>query len=183
VQQIPNEDSIESTTAFVVSRFASLCASQIKAALDEALRDIDALSFAVLDTARHAQALLPVVDELGQDAGRISDAIAANSAALQRAVENSSTRLQFADRLSQRLSNVSTNLVGLADLMQSSNLPITDTQRSDLLERTRATFTMEQERQMFDALFASPTAAADAAAQIDASPDPVLFRGDNSDGT
>ena len=64
-------------------------------------------------------------------------------------------RLQFADRMNQRLSNVASNLAGLADLMQPAEWPATDIKWREFLKRTRATFSMEQERQMFDAVFAA----------------------------
>ena len=81
----------------------------------------------------------------------------ADSQALQKAVRSATMRLQFADRLQQRLTNIAENLTRLAKLMQSIDLPITDAQWSEYLDTTRAKFTMEQERQMFDVMFGTAT--------------------------
>ena len=137
------------------ARLIGLCVDQIKAARDEAFAEIDALSCAVLDTARHANALLDAVKVQNPDVDPANESDSADGKALQQAVQNAFMRLQFADRLNQRLSNVSTNLAGLAGLMQSTDLPITDIKWAEFLKQTRATFTMEPERQMFDALFAA----------------------------
>lgn len=147
-------------------------------AVEEAFREIDGLSRAVLDSARHADALL--TSRNGQDAkaGSAADMGEADSWALQEAVRNASMRLQFADRLEQRLSNVSRNLNGLAKLMQSIDLPITDTQWKTCLETMRSTFTMEQERQMFDVVFATAAPIVDPEPNMGASQGPLLFDGE-----
>ena len=151
------------------ARLIDLGVDQIKAALDEAFAEIDALSGAVLDTARHANALLDAIKARKPDVNPADESDSVDGQALQKAVQDTFMRLQFADRLNQRLSNVSTNLTGLAELVRSTERPITDIQWAEFLQQTRATFTMEPEREMFDALFAaqSPTAG-DGAASNDA---------------
>ena len=117
-----------------------LCAEQIQAALKEASADIEALSLSVLDTARHAELLI--------EPDRAPD-----SAPLKKAVQSASSRLQFADRLNQRLSNTAANLAALAEFMHASEQPVSDAGWSAFLDAARARFTMEQERRMFDAIF------------------------------
>lgn len=165
-------------TDSAAARLLTLCADQIATAVEEAFREIDGLSRAVLDSARHANALLAARNDQGTKASPAADTGEADSRALQEAVRRASMRLQFADRLEQRLSNVSRNLTGLAKLMQSIDLPITDAQWKECLEAMRSTFTMEQERRMFDAMFDAAAPIAGPKLDIGASPGPILFDGE-----
>ena len=134
------------------ARLVQLCAEQIRAAVDEASSEIESLSLAVLDTARHADRLAG----RGRSAGRepAGDKNAGDdSQPLKEAALNASSRLQFADRMSQRLSNTASNLAALAQLMQTTERPISDEDWSTFLDAARARFTMEHERRMFDAVF------------------------------
>lgn len=164
------------------SRFVELCADQIKAAIDEALCEIDVLSRTFLDTARLASELLCVIGDPIPDASPVNDSVLADSRALQQTLQNAVMRLQFADRLNQRLSNVSRNLTNLAGLMQSTDLPITDTRWTGFLKETRVMFTVEPERQMFDAMFAVSEVIAGTEQATDPSRDPNLCDGDTKDG-
>ena len=128
------------------ARLVQLCAEQIRAAVDEASSEIESLSLAVLDTARHADQLAG--RELAGDKNAGDD-----SQPLKEAALNASSRLQFADRMSQRLSNTASNLAALAQLMQTTERPISDEDWSTFLDDARARFTMEHERRMFDAVF------------------------------
>ena len=136
------------TTKNHSARLMELCATQISAAFDEAIVDIDALSQSVLDVARHA-------DELAAQYGDVNgkDVNDGDCAELQGAAMSASARLQFADRLSQRLSNVSKNLASLAEMLQTNVQPISNDAWMSFLGTVRAQFTMEQERAMFDTAF------------------------------
>ena len=144
-----------------------LCAEQIQAAISEASSDIEALSLSVLDTARHADKLIEP-DRSGP---------------LKEAVRNASQRLQFADRLSQRLSNTAANLAALADYMQADEQPVSDEGWSAFLDAARARFTMEQERRMFDAIFGTAPSAEAVDAKQHAAGEHLLFdvEGDEPD--
>ena len=157
-----------------IAGLVDLCASQIMTAVDEALGECDALSGSVLDAAR-------LTSELLGESNSADERLKADAQALQQAVQDASLRLQFIDRLNQRLSNVSSNLAGLAEFMQSADLPISEIAWSRFLEETRETFTMTQERQMFDALFRDPTATSGAELAMNASQDITLFDGDAGD--
>jgi len=181
MRQIRNDESDcqSNGTDSPAARLVALFAEQIEVAVDEAFREIDGLSRAVLDSARHANALLAAVKgqkgNAGPEGGRRTEA---HSYALQEAARAASMRLQFADRLQQRLANVSINLVGFARLMQSTDLPTTDANWSAYLEAARSTFTMEQERRMFDAVFDASVPSADTEPALDASQGPILFDGE-----
>lgn len=60
------------------------------------------------------------------------------------------TRLQSVDRLMQRLSNVQLNLDRLAKFVTAETQIPRVSQWSEFMEQTRASFTMEQERALFD---------------------------------
>ena len=140
------------------ARLVKLCAEQIRAAMDEASSEIASLSLAVLDTARHADRLAErgvsarsgATDDKGPDD---------ESQPLREAALNASSKLQFADRMSQRLSNTASNLAALAQLMQNTDSPISEEDWSAFLGAARARFTMEHERRMFDAVFEQAASA------------------------
>ena len=75
VHHAENNDaaSIGPLTASETSRLVGLCADQIKAAVDEAFHDIDALSHSFLDTARHASALLGTLSDQNPDVSPAED--------------------------------------------------------------------------------------------------------------
>ncbi len=164
------------------AQLIDLCVDQIKAALDQAFAEIDALSGAVLDTARHANALLDTVKAQNPDINPANESASGDGQALQQAVQKACSRLQFADRLNQRLSNVSTNLTGLAELMQCNDLSITGNKWTEFLKQARRTFTMEPERQMFDALFAAAVADVSTERAMDAAQRPTAGAGEASNG-
>lgn len=86
------------------------------------------------------------------------------------------TRLQSVDRLMQRLWNVHANLEQFAQFLNKKHNSGEKMTWNDLLDRSRATFTMEQEREMFDAALGS--------SQVhtrDASNDLMLFVDEGSD--
>lgn len=134
------------------ARLVQLCAEQIRAAVNEASSEIESLSLAVLDTARHADRLAGSDRSAGRALADDNDAGDA-SQPLKEAALNASSRLQFADRMSQRLSNTASNLAALAQLLQTTDRPISDEDWSAFLDAARARFTMEHERRMFDAVF------------------------------
>lgn len=70
----------------------------------------------------------------------------------ERASADLISRLQSVDRLMQRLTNVQSNLVNLADYVLKEADSEGEMSWSLLCDQTRQRFTMEQERNMFDNL-------------------------------
>lgn len=70
----------------------------------------------------------------------------------ERASADLISRLQSVDRLMQRLTNVQSNLVNLADYVLREADSEGEMSWSLLCDQTRQRFTMEQERNMFDNL-------------------------------
>ena len=64
-------------------------------------------------------------------------------------------RLQFGDRLTQRLANVCNNLVAAAAFLDADARSETRPELCELLATVRSSFTMEEEREQFDAAFPS----------------------------
>lgn len=63
------------------------------------------------------------------------------------------TRLQSVDRFMQRLTNVQVDLERLVRFMALAEVNEQQARWDEFLEQTRATFTMECERNLFDSLF------------------------------
>ena len=133
-----------------VGRFLHASAVQIEAATEETQGEIDGLAQLVLALVGHAANMSRRLEELAAadiDVGTLA-AMRDEISSLDAAANKTIARLQFADRLHQRLSNVKGNLDALADLLGES--PLSDTRWSNFLESSRAAFTMESERVLFD---------------------------------
>ncbi len=91
------------------------------------------------------------LDAAIEDARREMDGVAA--ALLRQESANSDdilVRLQSVDRLMQRLSNVSRNLVRLEDLVRDDSVEHFDETWARILLGVRESFTMTEERKLFD---------------------------------
>jgi len=77
---------------------------------------------------------------------------------------------------------VAKNLAGLAELMKSSDLPITADKWTEFLNEARTTFTTERERKMFDTVFRASAVEIGNDSASDIFRDPTLFNGDTRDG-
>lgn len=141
-----------------VGRFLHASAVQIEAATEETQGEIDGLAQLVLALAGHASNMSRRLEELAAadvDVGTLS-AMREEISSLDAAANKTIARLQFADRLHQRLSNVKGNLDALADLLGES--PMSRKRWDNFLEQSRAAFTMESERVLFDQILdTSPT--------------------------
>ncbi len=133
-----------------VDRFLHASAVQIEAATEETQDEIDGLAQLVLALVDHTSNMSRRLDELASseiDVGTLA-AMRDEIASLDAAANKTIARLQFADRLHQRLSNVKGNLDALAELLGETTL---SGKRWNLfLESSRAAFTMESERVLFD---------------------------------
>ena len=148
-------DSSGNVDGVNVARMIELCAAQTNKAMQEAFAEIEQLSRSVIDVARCADAVSD--DSASGDSG---PSIAATQAqahlqALRLAALSASAKLQFADRLQQRLSNVTANLNGLADIVRTRPDGMDESRWSEYLQMARATYTMQEERHMFDRIFVS----------------------------
>lgn len=143
-------DQLWSDHSNMVAKFSELCARQIDAGMGEARHEITCLS----------ESLLRIADELNQ--------LVASSNTIQRSADNDQTRqsleavstslnlalakLQFADRLNQRVSNVRNNLLQLSAQVSLPTPTIAEDSWDEFLHRVRDNFTLEDERLMFDSV-------------------------------
>jgi len=123
-----------------VTKLVDLCAKQIRAAMDEARVEIASLSQHLLGAHELAGSPQKQIDqqEVLQEVGQ---AIA---------------KLQFADRLSQRLLNVAGNLGRLEELLLSDG-DVGQSSWEKMLEEVSHSFTMESERRLFDEVIGANT--------------------------
>lgn len=89
------------------------------------------------------------------------------------------TRLQHTDRFMQRLSNVQANLERLACFLGNRDDAQNESAWCDLLQQSRATFTMAHEREIFDGLLGKPALDKLSTPPREEQSDPILF----DDGT
>ena len=135
-----------------VSRFLHASAVQIEAATEETRDEIESLTQLVIALAQHASAMNRRLDRLAElnlapeDLAGIREDIKSLDAAANKTI----ARLQFADRMHQRLANVQVNLDALAELMGEK--PMSRKSWTAFLEQSRRTFTMEHERTLFDSV-------------------------------
>lgn len=129
----PALDSVEGLPAVI-----DVLAAQLKRATDDATRDISSLSAALLDMSRRASEIAKSTK------GPVGEAVSLN-----RAILAATARLQFADRMHQRLDNIAGNLDSLSQALGAN--PGQDIEWNELLCKLRNNYTMESERAMFDA--------------------------------
>jgi len=139
-----------SGSATAIAQLSDLCARQIDAGIEEAFGEISDLSQSLLRAAGYASDLGAARKDPQHHAAvcRPEQVLESMSEAMSLAL----VKLQFADRLGQRLSNVRDNLARLAELMSSPDVSVTEKSWSDFLVDVRASFTMEDERRIFDAI-------------------------------
>ena len=137
VDQKPPLDVLKSPVV-IAADVISLCADQLAAAIEEASQDVDALTASFL-AAVSGDHLTTVED------------------GLQPIIMEAVTRLQFADRLGQRLNNACRNLHASVEFLRRGDPSSAHSEKAAFLQSVRSSFTMEQERDMFDALFPALT--------------------------
>ena len=150
------------------AEFLALCARQLHVAVTDSVASTDRLVASVLGINRTAEQLRRSV---GATTSAAEDTLHALGSLRETALD-ASMQLQSIDRLHQRLENVSGTLSRLSVLMSATGDEVNGTAWQDFLREARDTYTMESERQMFDAVFGT---TADAGVDQDESDDPVLF--------
>ena len=137
------------------AQLLSFCASQIDGTVRDTLTEVEALTHSVLELARHSVLLADAVQrKLPGDLEAPSDeTLASHAEAVRREVKEGMIRFQVADRFSQRLGNVTNNLTALAEMLQEFPRQPWAGRWSEFLQETRARYTTEEERRMFDTTF------------------------------
>ena len=149
------EQSADGGPTAHTARLLELSANQIVAAIEEALVEVEGLSKAHLSIIEHVSDLTPhsrpTVPHKAPDSEK---PVCVRASKIGEATRKIFAHLQFADRLHQRLRNIEKNLVRLAGLLASGDATLDNDAWKVFLVQTRESFTMEHERQLFDAHFA-----------------------------
>ena len=154
------------SSAVVAVKLASLFADQIRFANEEASRDVDALTKSFLSAVCQVDSTPTTAGNRDKQKSDVADQAPSPDVAqiLRSAVMEAIARLQFSDRLSQRLMNVCKNLTACAEFLGRNDASISANELTAFLETIRSSFTMEQERKMFDSAFPDPPDTSDLAA-------------------
>lgn len=124
----------EGVSDTAIAKFVELFSRQIKAAMDEERTEISALSKHLLNS----HALVSNKNEETDEQVMIQEMNAAIA------------KLQFADRLSQRLSNVANNLEKLGSFLLEHHGKVNHQSLEEILEEINFKFSMESERRLLN---------------------------------
>lgn len=122
-----------------IAKLADLFSKQIKAAMDEERAEIAGLSQHLLNA--HTLATNSMASNTKEQA---------DQQAMFQEMGAAMAKLQFADRLSQRLLNVANNLEQLGSFLSEHNGKIDQHSWEEILDKVNFHFSMESERQLLD---------------------------------
>lgn len=142
------------------SRYIELCARQLAAAMTGAKRESALLAEELIAAADLVNRISPAEKEGSGDVTESTGAAAHRQ--LRERVNGVVLRMQFADRLDQQIDNVRKNLLLLADYVETQQDTESDLAWAELLRRARQSYTMEQERFIFDTVLGDAQSAKNA---------------------
>ena len=119
----------------LVAKLSGLCAKQIKSSMEEARGEVSDLSQFLLSAHKLAGGNIEAQGVQEEILEQMRAALA---------------KLQFADRLSQRLLNIANNLDRLESFLSESSSDPQNCDWEGILEEVRHSFSMEEERKLFD---------------------------------
>lgn len=127
-------------------------ASQIQSAMQET----DAPATTLVETAhsltKATQTVATCLFDFSGSPARVFQDLMVLHDDLHSRAGKAATAIQFHDRLAQCLTHVCSNLTYLAEFLASSDKPKTAAEWAQLRERVRSTYSMEEERALFDRL-------------------------------
>ncbi|MGB5352655.1 MAG: hypothetical protein WBN32_03490 [Woeseia sp.] len=139
-------------------RYIELCTRQLAAAMKGAKRESGLLAEDLIAAADLISRISP--DENDAAANATTSSATGLHRQLRERVNGVVLRMQFADRLDQQIDNVRKNLTLLAEYIEADEAGGNRLAWSEFLQRSRQSFTMEQERFMFDTVLGDPETAA-----------------------
>lgn len=142
------------------SRYIELCARQLAAAMKGARRESALLAEELIAAADLVNRISPADSEGTGGGAENAGAIARRQ--LRERVNGIVLRMQFADRLDQQIDNVRKNLLLLAAYAETQRGRESESAWTELLQRSRQSFTMEHERFIFDTVLGDARAAKNA---------------------
>ncbi|MBT4519430.1 MAG: hypothetical protein HOC23_05440 [Halieaceae bacterium] len=137
-----------------IADLVDLCAQQIESALNEALDDVAKLSEHVI-WAGQSVTDFQVTANAESDAESIDPLLKEVLTALPQvtdAINHVVTELQFADRMSQRLMNVTGNLQRLKRILNTEGTELSRDDWAAFMLELRDSFSMDAERRLFNSV-------------------------------
>ena len=132
----------------------NLSIAQIDQSMSEGSNSIDtlALSFTALASQlNHIQSISTHIDnEPSSNNENLKSDINTSAQSALDQVQSAIVAFQFYDKLSQRMEHISSSLTSLNQLIADPNSLYSPPQWNVLQEKIRATYTMDEEREMFD---------------------------------
>jgi uncharacterized protein YoxC len=134
-------------------RLLNLAVNHIEESMHVGDDSVDALTDSFTSMAGDIQAIQKSFEELPESvSSQLTDDIAGKCSSLKQQVHNAIIAFQFYDRLIQKLTHVSHSMETMSDLIVDQARLFNPLEWTALQEKIRASYTMESERLMFDAL-------------------------------
>ncbi len=134
-------------------RLLNLAITHIEESMHVGDDSVDALTDSFTTMAGDIQSIQKTLEELPDSiAEEITDEISNKCGSLKNQVHSAIIAFQFYDRLVQKLTHVSHSMETMADLILDPSRLFNPHEWTALQEKIRASYTMESERLMFDAL-------------------------------
>ncbi len=134
-------------------RLLNLAITHIEESMHVGDDSVDALTDSFTTMAGDIQSIQKTLEELPDSiAEEITDEISSKCGSLKNQVHSAIIAFQFYDRLVQKLTHVSHSMETMADLILDPSRLFNPHEWTALQEKIRASYTMESERLMFDAL-------------------------------
>ena len=139
-------------------RLLHVAVAQIDVTMHEGDASVAVLSGALSSIAAGLKSIGQCAQE-SPSAGEVAQKgnMSASCSTLAKKVEAAIMAIQFYDAMTQKLTHISENLQALADSMADPGRVAAHAHGSTLKQRTRARFTMESEKRVFDALMRGMT--------------------------
>ncbi len=134
-------------------RLLNLAITHIEESMHVGDDSVNALTDSFTTMAGDIQSIQKTLEELPDSiAEEITDEISSKCGSLKNQVHSAIIAFQFYDRLVQKLTHVSHSMETMADLILDPSRLFNPHEWTALQEKIRASYTMESERLMFDAL-------------------------------
>ena len=133
-------------------------ASQIQSAMHETDGPATTLVETAHSLAKATQTVASCLFDFSGSPARVFQDLMVLHDDLHSRAGKAATAIQFHDRLAQCLTHVCSNLNYLAEFLSSSDKPNSAAEWAQLRERVRSTYSMEEERELFDRLNSAKSA-------------------------
>lgn len=131
-----------------------LAAAQVEFSLKDGTQSVDVLTDSFTNMAVEVHAIGLALDSLSEKYGLDQSEVKQHCDQISEKMQQAIIAFQFYDTLVQRLDHVVNSLSGLGDLVADSSRLYSPQEWQALQEKIRSRYTMEKERELFDAVVA-----------------------------